>query len=78
MKNIVRAGITAAALSLGLTAPSAAATLEDGLAAYERGDYAPAIPRFRAFADQGNADAQWHLGSITKTAGACHRTMRSP
>jgi hypothetical protein len=62
MKNIIRAGITAAVLSLGLTGPSAAATLEDGLAAYERGGYAPAIPLFRAFADQGNADAQLHLG----------------
>jgi uncharacterized protein len=62
MKNMIRVGITAAVLSLGLTAPSAAATLEDALAAYERGDYATAIPLFRAFADQGNAVAQFNLG----------------
>jgi uncharacterized protein len=62
MKNIISSGITAVVLSLGFAAPSAAATLEDGLAAYERGDYATAIPIFRAFADRGNAVAQFNLG----------------
>jgi TPR repeat protein len=35
---------------------------EDGMAAYNRGDYAPAIRVFRALAEQGNAKAQNVLG----------------
>ena len=64
MKNIIRVAITAVVLSLGLVAPSAAGPLEDGLAAYGRGDYATAIQLLRPFADQGNADAQSRLGLL--------------
>jgi hypothetical protein len=35
---------------------------EDGMAAYNRGDYVPAIKVFRAMAEQGNAEAQGLLG----------------
>jgi TPR repeat protein len=35
---------------------------EDGMAAYNRGDYAPAMRVFRALAEQGNAKAQNVLG----------------
>jgi TPR repeat protein len=35
---------------------------EDGMAAYNRGDYMPAIQVFRAMAKQGNAKAQHLLG----------------
>jgi TPR repeat protein len=35
---------------------------EDGMAAYNRGDYVPAIKVFRAMAEQGNARAQSVLG----------------
>jgi TPR repeat protein len=35
---------------------------EDGMAAYNRGDYVPAIKVFRAMAKQGNAEAQSLLG----------------
>jgi TPR repeat protein len=35
---------------------------EDGMAAYNRGDYAPAIRVFRTLAEQGNAKAQNVLG----------------
>ncbi len=62
MKNIVRVAITAVVLSLGLVAPSAAGPLEDGLAAYGRGDYATAIQLWRPLANQGNAYAQNNLG----------------
>jgi TPR repeat protein len=62
MKNIVRAGITAVVLSLGLAAPSAAGPFEDGLAAYGRGDYSTAIQLWRPLADQGNVLAQTNLG----------------
>jgi uncharacterized protein len=36
--------------------------LEDGRAAYNRGDYATALRLFRSLAEQGNADAQNDLG----------------
>ena len=35
---------------------------EDGMAAYNRGDYVPAIQVFRAMAEQGNVKAQGVLG----------------
>ena len=35
---------------------------EDGMAAYNRGDYAPAIRLFRPLAEQGNPKAQNVLG----------------
>ena len=45
---------------------TASATLagswEDGMAAYNRGDYVPAIRLFRPLAEQGNAKAQKVLG----------------
>jgi uncharacterized protein len=62
MKNTIRAGITAVVLSLGLAAPSAAGSFEDGLVAYKRGDFATAIRLWRSLADQGNAVAQSRLG----------------
>ena len=36
--------------------------LDDGFAAYERGDFAVAIKKFRKLAEQGNAFAQVSLG----------------
>ena len=38
---------------------------EDGLAAYERGDYATALRLWRPLAEQGNALRQKILGSCT-------------
>jgi len=35
---------------------------EDGMAAYNRGDYVPASAVFRALSEQGNAEAQVLLG----------------
>jgi uncharacterized protein len=75
-KNIIRAGITAVALSLGLAAILAAGPLEDrlvlltqraALAAYGRGDYRTAIQLWQPLADQGNADAQSGLGLMYQT-----------
>ena len=42
--------------------PSASATNEDGLAAYNRGDYAIALRVFRTLSDQGDTNAQNILG----------------
>jgi len=57
-----------ATIALFLTAaaamPAAAQTLDESLAAYERGDYATAYRGFRRFAEQGDAKAQYHLGTL--------------
>jgi uncharacterized protein len=39
-------------------------SLEDGEAAYKRGDYATAFQLWRPLADQGNADAQFRPGAM--------------
>ncbi len=50
-----------AGFTLGLTAP-AWAGVDEGVAAYERGDYATALRESRPLAEQGNAIAQNNLG----------------
>jgi len=50
-----------AGVTLGLTAPGWAG-LDEGTAAYIRGDYATAIREWRPLAKQGVADAQYNLG----------------
>src|SRR5436305_8024390 len=51
----------AAALLIGGRA-AVAGPWEDGMAAYNRGDYVPAMRLFRPLAEQGNAKAQTVLG----------------
>jgi len=51
----------AAVLSLWLTT-SAWAGFDEGVAAYDRGDYATAFEEMLPIAEQGNADAQFALG----------------
>src|ERR1700675_398309 len=41
-----------------------AAPLDDGLAAYQRNDYATALKLLRPLAEQGDASAQLSLGSM--------------
>ena len=50
-----------AALLVVLAAP-AWAGWDEGVAAYDRGDYATALREWRPFAEQGNASAQFNLG----------------
>ena len=38
------------------------ADFSDGIAAYDRGDYAGALKEWRPLAEQGNAGAQYNLG----------------
>jgi TPR repeat protein len=59
-RNIV-GGIVLAAQLMGSLA-AVAGPWEDGMAAYSRGDYVPAIRVFRTLAEQGNAKAQNVLG----------------
>jgi hypothetical protein len=53
--------LVAAVLLLNVGAASAA-SLEDAIAAYHRGDYATALAILRPLAAQGNATAQSNLG----------------
>ena len=65
MKNrLTRRGIIVVALLATLPGMPvvAAQTLDEAVAAYERGDYATAIRRFRKAAEQGNAASQVNLG----------------
>jgi hypothetical protein len=62
-KRKVVGGLILAAQILG-SAGAVAGPWEDGMAAYNRGDYVPAIRVFRAMAAQGNAKAQSVLGSM--------------
>jgi TPR repeat protein len=56
--------VIGAVVTAHLLGPSAAfaGPWEDGMAAYNRGDYVPAMQVFRALAEQGNAKAQNVLG----------------
>ncbi len=54
-------GVVAAAPFMGVFT-AAAGPWEDGMAAYNRGDYMPAIRLFRPLAERGNVRAQDRLG----------------
>ena len=60
-KRMIFAGLVVAAQVLG-SAGAVAGPWEDGTAAYNRGDYMPAIRLFRPLAEQGNARAQHLIG----------------
>ena len=44
--------------------PASAGPLEDGRAAYDRGDYATALRLWAPLADQGSPSAQYNLGGM--------------
>ena len=46
-----------------------AGPIEDGIAAYRGGDYATALRILRPLAEQGNAAAQFNLGSMYARMG---------
>ncbi len=56
--------VTAFAVLLVFLAAPAWAGVDEGLAAYNRGDYATALRVWRPLAGQGNALAQLNLGSM--------------
>jgi TPR repeat protein len=60
-KRLIVGGMILAAPFMGAFA-TFAGPWEDGMAAYNRGDYVPAIRVFRTLAEQGNAKAQNVLG----------------
>ncbi len=59
MKRVISAVI----VLIGLAAP-AWAGFDEGVAAYNRGDYATALREWRPLAEQGDASAQLNLGSM--------------
>ena len=64
MRNpIVIGGLIVAAQIWGMSG-ALAGPWEDGMAAYNRGDYVPAIRLFRPLAEQGNPKAQSVLGAM--------------
>ena len=62
-KRMMAGGLIVAAQILG-SAAAFADPWEDGMAAYNRGDYVPAIRLFRPLAEQGNAKAQHLIGMM--------------
>jgi TPR repeat protein len=63
MRKPALIGAIAAMLLVG-TAGAQAGPWEDGMVAYNRGDYVPAIRLFRPLAEQGNPKAQAQIGTM--------------
>ena len=74
----IRTLLAGGLLTLALFGSAAAGPLEDGQAAYQKGDYATALKIYRPLAEHGNASAQTALGVITSMARACRRTSYRP
>jgi TPR repeat protein len=72
-KRMVVGGLILAAQILG-GAGALAGPWEDGMAAYNRGDYVPAMQVFRAMAHQGNAKAQSVLGVMYRRGQGVSRS----
>ena len=64
MTYAFRAIFAAIILVLTFAAPMAAGPLEDGYAAYQRGDFATAMQIMRPLADQGHVTAQNLVGLL--------------
>ena len=63
MRKSALAAMAAGMLVFG-GAPALAGPWEDGMVAYNRGDYLPAIRLFRPLAEQGNPKAQTQIGTM--------------
>jgi hypothetical protein len=60
MKTLIIIPILLFSLFLGL--PSYSSDFDKGLTAYKNGDYATALKEWKPLAEQGDVDAQYHLG----------------
>jgi len=63
MKAILQIGFLALVI-MAQVVPAHAGPFEDGVAAYERGEYATALKLLRPLAEQGVAEAQYKLGDM--------------
>ncbi len=76
-KQMILGGLILAAQILG-SAGAIAGPWEDGMAAYNRGDYVPAMQLFRPLAQQGNAKAQNVLGTMYRRGqGVARNSVRA-
>jgi TPR repeat protein len=76
-KRVLIGGLILAAQILGSWG-AVAGPWEDGMAAYNRGDYVPAIKVFRAMAAQGDAKAQSLLGAMYRRGqGVAHSPVHA-
>jgi TPR repeat protein len=76
-KPMIVGGLVMAALIWGLSG-AFAGPWEDGMVAYNRGDYMPAIRLFRPLAEQGNPKAQSLLGVMyRKGEGVARSSVRA-
>ena len=74
MKRWMKVGSLILAAQVLGGARALAGPWEDGMAAYNRGDYVPAIRVFRAMAEQGNAKAQSLLGVMYRRGQGASRS----
>ena len=65
--NAAMKRVTAFAVLLVVLAAPAWAGWDEGVAAYDRGDYATAFRELKPLAEQGDAVAQYHLGNMYRT-----------
>ncbi|MGF1623315.1 MAG: hypothetical protein ACFCVH_00415 [Alphaproteobacteria bacterium] len=65
-RDFWRNTVATSALLMGLlaVAPPALADFEDGVAAYEAGDYATALEQWRPLAEAGDPEAQYRVGQL--------------
>jgi TPR repeat protein len=76
-RQMLIGGLIAAAQIWGI-AGALAGPWEDGMAAYNRGDYMPAIRLFRPLAENGNAKAQNVLGVMYRRGeGVARNSVRA-
>jgi TPR repeat protein len=76
-KQMIFGTMILAAQILGI-ASAVAGPWEDGMAAYNRGDYVPAIRLFRPLAEQGNPKAQNVLGVMYRRGqGVARNSVRA-
>jgi len=76
-KRTIVGGFFAAAQIWGMSG-AFAGPWEDGMVAYNRGDYVPAIRLFRPLAEQGNAKAQSLIGGMYRRGqGVARNSIRA-
>ena len=78
MRKQVMVGILVAAAQICGMSGACAGPWEDGLVAYNRGDYMPAMRLFRPLAEKGDAKAQNLLGAMyRKGEGVARNSVRA-
>jgi TPR repeat protein len=78
MRRPIAVGCIILAVAFAGIFAAVAGPWEDGMAAYNRGDYVPAIRVFRTLAEQGNAKAQNALGLMfRKGEGVAKNPVRA-